>query len=179
MEGSAGSSTCEQEIWKFCGELAAAARPVLRARRRAAAPLWPRRASRLRFIAVHRLIRPLLRRLRPQGGLPPAPGGLEGARSPAGAPDRGAEARDPETFDDAEFYQTLLREFLESRDEAGAGALAAGPKQRRAVDRRASKGRKLRYHVHEKLINFVAPVELAAPQFAANVFANLFGGGPA
>ena len=156
--------------------LVAAARPVPRARRRAAAPLWPCCASRLSSIDAHSIIRPLLPPLVPQVGLPPAAGGPEGARSPAGAPDRGAEARDPETFDDAEFYQTLLREFLEARDEAGGGALAAGPKQRRTVDRRASKGRKLRYHVHEKLINFVAPVELAAPQFAAGVFANLFGG---
>ncbi len=54
-----------------------------------------------------------------------------------------------------------------------------GPKQRKAVDRRASKGRKLRYHVHEKLVNFMAPVELAAPQFAAQLFSNLFGGGAA
>lgn len=52
-----------------------------------------------------------------------------------------------------------------------------GPKQRKAVDRRASKGRKLRYHVHEKLVNFMAPVELAAPQYAAQLFSNLFGGG--
>jgi protein AATF/BFR2 len=52
-----------------------------------------------------------------------------------------------------------------------------GPKRRKAVDRRASKGRKLRYHIHEKLVNFATPVELQAPQFAPNVFANLFGGG--
>lgn len=44
------------------------------------------------------------------------------------------------------------------------------------MDRRASKGRKLRYHIHEKLVNFMAPVELEAPLYAANVFSNLFGG---
>ena len=54
--------------------------------------------------------------------------------------------------------------------------LLQGPKQRKLVDRRASKGRKLRYHIHEKLANFMAPVELNAPQFASNIFANLFGG---
>jgi protein AATF/BFR2 len=54
-----------------------------------------------------------------------------------------------------------------------------GPKHRKAVDRRASKGRKLRYHIHEKLVNFVTPVELDAPQFASNIFNNLFGGGTA
>jgi hypothetical protein len=31
--------------------------------------------------------------------------------------------------------------------------------------------------VHEKLVNFMAPVELQAPQFAAQLFSNLFGGG--
>lgn len=86
------------------------------------------------------------------------------------------DERDPETFDDTEFYQTLLREFLEGSD-AGGTSWHTGPKQRKAVDRRASKGRKLRYHVHEKLVNFMAPVELAAPQYAAQLFSNLFGGG--
>lgn len=56
---------------------------------------------------------------------------------------------------------------------------AQGPKQRKAVDRRASKGRKLRYHVHPKLVSFMTPVELDAPQYAAQLFSNLFGGGGA
>ena len=51
-----------------------------------------------------------------------------------------------------------------------------GPKHRKQVDRRASKGRKLRYHIHEKLVNFMTPVELEAPQFASQLFSNLFGG---
>lgn len=51
-----------------------------------------------------------------------------------------------------------------------------GRKRRKQVDRRASKGRKLRYHVHEKLVNFVAPRPPAAePAFATQLFANLFG----
>lgn len=52
-----------------------------------------------------------------------------------------------------------------------------GPKRRKAVDRRASKGRKLRYHVHDKLVGFMAPLELEAPRYAAQLFSNLFGGG--
>ena len=56
-------------------------------------------------------------------------------------------------------------------------ACSQGPKQRKSVDRRASKGRKLRYHVHEKLVNFVAPVELQPTQFASQLLTNLFGGG--
>ena len=44
------------------------------------------------------------------------------------------------------------------------------------VDRRASKGRKIRYHVHEKLVNFMTPVDQDAPMFASQLFSNLFGG---
>lgn len=84
--------------------------------------------------------------------------------------------RDPDTFDDAEFYQTLLQEFLEGSGTAGGGNWYTGPKQRKQVDRRASKGRKLRYHIHDKLVNFTTPVELEAPQFASQLFSNLFGG---
>jgi protein AATF/BFR2 len=54
--------------------------------------------------------------------------------------------------------------------------IVQGPKQRKVVDRRASKGRKIRYHVHEKLVNFTTPVEQEGPQFAAQLFSNLFGG---
>ncbi len=55
-------------------------------------------------------------------------------------------------------------------------AAQRGRKRRKQVDRRASKGRKLRYHVHEKLVNFVAPRQPAVePAFAAQLFANLFG----
>ncbi len=32
----------------------------------------------------------------------------------------GDEIRDPETFDDGEFYQTLLKEFFEGKQEGGA-----------------------------------------------------------
>lgn len=35
----------------------------------------------------------------------------------------------------------------------------------------------LRLQVHPKLVNFMTPVELDAPQFAAQLFSNLFGGG--
>jgi hypothetical protein len=61
------------------------------------------------------------------------------------------EARDPETFDDSEFYQQLLKEFLET---SGGGPQAAGSvvpalskRKKNLRDRRASKGRRLRYDV--------------------------------
>lgn len=88
----------------------------------------------------------------------------------------GDDERDEETFEDTEFYQTLLKEFLEGSNAAGGGNWFMGPKHRKVVDRRASKGRKVRYHVHEKLVNFMIPVDLEQPHYAANVFSNLFGG---
>lgn len=125
--------------------------------------------------------------------------------------------RDPETYDDGEFYQTLLKaresgvgrllcaapkgsslcprrcrarvcrnpiiteptlqEFIESGVAGSMGGQAAlrSQKKRKVVDRRASKGRKLRYHVQEKLVNFMTPVVLEHTAVAAQVFSNLFG----
>ena len=51
-----------------------------------------------------------------------------------------------------------------------------GKKKRKQVDRRASKGRKLRYHIQDKLVNFMAPVEQAGHEIAAQLFGSLFGG---
>ena len=95
-----------------------------------------------------------------------------------------AEALDYETFDDTDFYAQLLHEFLDSKGlrRAGAenGTVVGGvnvAKRRKKVDRNASKGRKLRFHVMEKLVNFMAPVECSRPVFAEQLFSNLFGGG--
>jgi protein AATF/BFR2 len=54
------------------------------------------------------------------------------------------------------------------------------PKRRKAVDRRASKGRKLRFHVHDKLVNFMAPAtdshgDGGGDGVGAALFTNLFG----
>lgn len=86
---------------------------------------------------------------------------------------------DPELIDDTEFYQELLHEFLESSDPAAIGNLYAvrklQNKKRKVVDRRASKGRKIRYNVHEKIVNFMAPVPMNLPPMAEKLFSNLFG----
>jgi protein AATF/BFR2 len=58
----------------------------------------------------------------------------------------GEDDRDAETYDDGDFYQQLLKELLESSGEgARAAAGARAPKRRKVVDRRASKGRKIRW----------------------------------
>ena len=89
-------------------------------------------------------------------------GGCEGAER------REAEFPvDTEQFDDSDFFQSLLRVFVERSQEGGGGALAGGGggsalhaarvaqqqatlaalrrKMKKVVDRRASKGRKIRY----------------------------------
>ncbi|KAJ5666483.1 Protein bfr2 [Penicillium maclennaniae] len=79
-------------------------------------------------------------------------------------------------YDDTVFYQSLLRELVEQRmsSEAISGGLDTlqqlpsrlpihpitgmrNDKVKRDVDTRASKGRKMRFNVHEKLQNFMAP----------------------
>ncbi|CAD6889691.1 unnamed protein product [Tilletia laevis] len=103
-------------------------------------------------------------------------------------PSVSARALDLDTFDDSDMYSHLLRELIESKGgrsssstntpAAGGGGLAGdggaqfnadltllapgllngGKKAKRAVDTRASKGRKIRYEVNEKIANFMPPV---------------------
>ncbi|KAH7056969.1 apoptosis antagonizing transcription factor-domain-containing protein [Macrophomina phaseolina] len=100
-----------------------------------------------------------------------------------------------EIFDDADFYGLLLKELLERRSEETQTGTLAGmsfnnvpitshwqaareAKTKRAnVDVRASKGRKLRYTVHEKLQNYMAPEDRNGWQDrqADELFSSLFG----
>lgn len=94
---------------------------------------------------------------------------------------------DPEIYDDADFYQLLLKELVDQRsaDTSVSGesvttvrwAALKEAKVRKQVDRRASKGRKLRYTVHEKLQNFMAPEDRRSWEEHAidRLFGNLFG----
>ncbi|XP_073111780.1 uncharacterized protein [Elaeis guineensis] len=89
---------------------------------------------------------------------------------------------DPELLDDSEFYQQLLKEFLESCNDASSETTFYAlkrlqTKKRKVVDRRASKSRKIRYNVHEKIVNFMAPVPMVLPPMAPKLFENLFGMG--
>ncbi|KAK1579869.1 apoptosis-antagonizing transcription factor [Colletotrichum navitas] len=94
---------------------------------------------------------------------------------------------DPEVYDDADFYQLLLKELVEQRTSDTGGGTAAQPtvrwaamkeaKTKKHVDRRASKGRKMRFNVHEKLQNFMAPEDRRAWEQDAidRLFGTLFG----
>ncbi|RPA84117.1 TRAUB-domain-containing protein [Ascobolus immersus RN42] len=74
---------------------------------------------------------------------------------------------DPEVFDDTDFYQLLLKALVDQKlVDSSTGAASSGvrwkaamreAKKRKNVDTKASKGRKLKYQVHEKLQNFMAP----------------------
>ncbi|XP_072738486.1 protein AATF [Ciconia boyciana] len=78
---------------------------------------------------------------------------------------------DEEIFDDDDFYHQLLRELIErkttsldSNDQVAMGRqwLAIQKlrsKIKKKVDRKASKGRRIRYHVHSKLVSFMAPID--------------------
>ena len=89
-------------------------------------------------------------------------------------------------YDDTPFYQSLLRDLIASRASLSQSQntipdipLVTAPKQhRKGVDPKASKGRKVRYTVHEKLQNFMAEEERGTWTDGARreFFASLFGG---
>ena len=96
----------------------------------------------------------------------------------------------PPTFHDDAFYTSLLRDLISSRSDAAI--LSSSPnnnplpplgprpprRHRPGVDTKASKGRQIRYTVHERLQNFAAPEPRATWSEAAatDFFASLLGG---
>ncbi|KAF1828177.1 TRAUB-domain-containing protein [Decorospora gaudefroyi] len=96
---------------------------------------------------------------------------------------------DPAIYDDADFYGLLLKELLEQRSadmNANGTAefvvqapwqVAREAKTKKVVDTKASKGRRLRYTVQEKLQNFMAPEERGGwgDRQREELFSSLFG----
>lgn len=98
---------------------------------------------------------------------------------------------DPDIYDDGNFYQLLLKELVDQRRVESLNAPAAGAdsgnalqwtavkeaKTKKNVDTKASKGRKMRYTVHEKLQNFMAPEDRGAwePEAIDRFFGTLLG----
>jgi protein AATF/BFR2 len=93
-------------------------------------------------------------------------------------------------YDDADFYGLLLQSLLEQRSADSIAAsssislsLPTGFQMRREaktkknIDTKASKGRKMRYTVHEKLQNFMAPEDRGVwgERAADELFGSLFG----
>eukprot|EP00898_Chlorokybus_atmophyticus_P006134 jgi/Chlat1/6521/Chrsp45S06002 len=84
-----------------------------------------------------------------------------------------------ETYDDTEFYQALLKEFLETNAPTAADGvftLKARNRTRKVVDRRASKGRKIRYNLQDPLVSFMAPQPIELSSMTSQLFSRLFGG---
>ncbi|KAH8376803.1 hypothetical protein KR093_001429, partial [Drosophila rubida] len=75
--------------------------------------------------------------------------------------------RNPNIYDDSDFYHQQLRELIEYKASTTSNMSEITKqfvelqklrqKMKKKVDTRASKGRKLRYVVHNKLVNFMAP----------------------
>ncbi|XP_049586603.1 protein AATF isoform X2 [Syngnathus scovelli] len=95
---------------------------------------------------------------------------------------------DEDIFDDDDFYHQLLRELIE-RKTGGSDAnpqVAAGrqwlqiqklrSKIKKVVDTKASKGRKVRFVVHTKLLNFMAPVLYGQDTLAHDARTELYQG---
>lgn len=82
--------------------------------------------------------------------------------------DSNENSYDAEVYDDRPFYSTLLKTFITSNASDSKGMseedladIRRYKKKKNNVDRKASKGRKLRYNVHTKLQNFMFPIPYA------------------
>lgn len=96
---------------------------------------------------------------------------------------------DEDIFDDDDFYHQLLRELIERKTSAADpnDQVAMGrqwlaiqklrSKIKKKVDTKASKGRKVRYHVHSKLMNFMAPTDHSSmsDEAKSELYRGLFG----
>ncbi len=90
------------------------------------------------------------------------------------------ENYDEEIFDDSDFYSKLLRELVENSSKGSSMSVAmAGSdwlkKSKKKVDTKASKGRKVRYEVHAKLVSFMPASGFDLPKVSDELFGNLFG----
>ncbi|KAG8003258.1 Protein AATF [Nibea albiflora] len=96
---------------------------------------------------------------------------------------------DEDIFDDDDFYHQLLRELIERKTSAADpnDQVAMGKqwlaiqklrsKIKKKVDTKASKGRKVRFHIHSKLVNFMAPVDhsTVSDEARSELYRGLFG----
>lgn len=92
-----------------------------------------------------------------------------------------------EVYDDTDFYHTQLRELIEYKTSLSSSANEMAKqfaelqklrkKMKKTVDTRASKGRKIRYVVHNKLVSFMAPNDAGhwADEQRDELFKSLFG----
>jgi len=108
--------------------------------------------------------------------------GRMSAKKAKGGCENDTEEMDGEVFDHTDFYQQTLRDIIAAGVEADdtnglslSAAMARKSSRKSQVERRASKGRKIRFAVMPKLLNFMAPRALEAFPIADELFSNLFG----
>lgn len=83
------------------------------------------------------------------------------------------EGLNGEVYNDLEFYQGLLNEYLMNQ-----GKLSVPVITRRKKLKTGQSGKRMKalfIDVQEKLVNFMTPVETEEPEFAKQLFQNLFG----
>ncbi|RZC41827.1 AATF [Asbolus verrucosus] len=97
------------------------------------------------------------------------------------------EEYNTEIFDDDDFYHQLLRELIEVKSADVTDPVQLGrqwiqlqnlrSKMKRKVDTKATKGRRIRYAIHNKLVNFMAPIdeELWTDEAKTELYNSLFG----
>ncbi|XP_003705615.1 apoptosis antagonizing transcription factor [Megachile rotundata] len=81
---------------------------------------------------------------------------------------RRIQEHDSEIYDDDDFYHQLLRDLIEYKSSDITDPIQLSKqwiqlqnmrsKIKRKIDTRATKGRRIRYNVHNKLVNFMAPI---------------------
>lgn len=84
--------------------------------------------------------------------------------------DRREQEYDGEIYDDDDFYHQLLRELIEYKSSDITDPIQLSKqwiklqsmrtKMKRKIDTRATKGRRIRYNVHQKLVNFMGPISV-------------------
>ncbi|GFR82407.1 protein AATF-like [Elysia marginata] len=97
-------------------------------------------------------------------------------------------AVDPEIIDDNDFYHVCLRDLIEMKQSEETDPVTASKqwleiqrlrnKQKQKVDTKASKGRKIRYNIKEKLKNYMTPYDksLWSDEQKDDLFKAMFGG---
>lgn len=83
---------------------------------------------------------------------------------------RRIQDHDSEIYDDDDFYHQLLRDLIEYKSSDITDPIQLSKqwiklqnmrrKMKRKIDTRATKGRRIRYNVHNKLVNFMAPITI-------------------
>lgn len=97
------------------------------------------------------------------------------------------EEYNSEIFDDDDFYHQLLRELIEYKTANVTDPVQLSKqwielqqlrnKMKRKIDTKATKGRRIRYSVHPKLVNFMAPEEnsMWTDEAKDELFGSVFG----